>query len=111
MNMSQLKRELFDGEMSFQAALFAEQIANKSNVKLAQGYRILEDDSGYTHVFNPDARFIVEDNAISIRDGNCLYSIVGCTTSEDGKVYSRKKDIKETLERYSFFKNEKIKLS
>lgn len=109
--MSKLKRELFDGEMSYQAALFAEQIANKSNVKLNQGYRILEDDSGHTHVFNPDARFIVEDNSISIKDGNCSYSIVGCTTSENGKVFSRKKYIKETLERYSFFKNEKIKLN
>lgn len=109
--MTQLKQELFDGKMSFQAALFAEEIANKSNVKLAQGYRILEDDSGHTHVFNPDARFVIEDNSISIKDGNCSYSIVGCTTSEDGKVYARKKDIKETLERYSFFKNEKIKLS
>lgn len=109
--MTQLKQELLDGKMSFQAALFAEEIANKSNVKLAQGYRILEDDSGHTHVFNPDARFVIEDNSISIKDGNCSYSIVGCTTSEDGKVYARKKDIKETLERYSFFKNEKIKLS
>jgi hypothetical protein len=38
--VSKLKRELFDGEMSYQAALFAEQIANKSNVKLNQGYCI-----------------------------------------------------------------------
>jgi hypothetical protein len=109
--VTQLKQEFFDGKMSFQAALFAEEIAKKSNLKLAQGYRILEEDSGHTHIFNPDARFVIEDNSISIKDGNCSYSIVGCTTSEDGKVYARKKDIKETLDRYSFFKNEKIKLS
>jgi len=109
--MTQLKQEFFDGKMSFKAALFAEDIAIKSNIKLKQGYRILEDDSGHTHVFSPDACFVVEDNSISIKDENCTYSIVGCTTSENGKVYARKKDIKETLERYSFFKNEKIKLN
>jgi hypothetical protein len=109
--VTKLKQELFDGKMSFQAALFAEEIAKNSNIKLEQGYRIFEDDSGHTHIFNPDARFVIQDNSISIKDGNCSYSIVGCTTSEDGKVYARKKDIKETLSRYSFFKNEKIKLN
>ena len=108
---SDLKKELFDGRMSFQAAIFAENIAKKANEKLEQGYRILLDDSGYTHVFNPDARFIVKDDSISIKDGNYLYSIVGCTTSENGKVYARKKYIKDSLSRYSFFKNEKIKLN
>jgi hypothetical protein len=109
--VTQLKQELFDGKMSFQAALFAEEIAIRSNIKLTKGYRILEDDSGHTHVFNSGARFVVEENSISIKDENCSYSIVGCTTSEDGKIYARKKDIKETLERYSFFKNEKIKVN
>jgi hypothetical protein len=109
--MTQVKQEFFDGKMSFQAALFAEEIAIKSNIKLKQGYRILEDDSGHTHVFSSNACFVIEDKSISIKDENCTYSIVGCTTSENGKVYARKKDIKETLERYSFFKNEKIKLN
>ena len=109
--MSQLNENLFDGRLSFQAALFAEQIAVKSNTKLKQGYRILEDDSGHTHVFSPDARFVVDDNSVFIKDENCSHSIVGCTTSDNGKVYARKKDIKQTLERYSFFKSEKIKIT